>query len=130
MASFVANGTIPPCRFVKLDTTATGKVLLCGTNGIIYGISKADTRRIPALGLDDGNAAIVGENLHVFEDNEECYLEIVASVTQGQQLKSDTNGKGTPVTANNDIYGAIALQSAPAGKVIKVKVVKGNYFGM
>jgi hypothetical protein len=130
MASGVANGTIDPSVFVKYDSSAkAGFFLQAGAGDVPYGISQQATRRVPALGLDDGHAALITESLRVYEDDDECYLQIAGTVTLGQYLKPTTGGKGIAVTTNNDVYGAIALQPGTSGKVIKVKVQKGSYYG-
>jgi hypothetical protein len=63
-----ANGNIAPSRFVKLDTSADGKVLQCGASATImpYGISGPGTRNPPYSSLDDGYHAIAGENCLIY----------------------------------------------------------------
>ncbi|VTS00597.1 hypothetical protein [Tuwongella immobilis] len=125
----VAGGDIYPARFVRLDPSADGKVLAAGAGGLVWGISQPGTRMPPFDGLDDGKAAIAGENVRVFGPGEDqrCMLEIGADVTRGQLLKSDTNSKGVPVSANNDVYGAVALASGKAGDLIEVEIRIGYY---
>ena len=124
MPSFMANGSIAPSRFCKLDTTAEGKILQCGAGDKVIGISDRYTRRAPLDGWDDGFAAKAGEMLHVFGefDCDYCWLETGAAVTRDDLLKADTNGKGISTTTENDELGAIALESAGgAGILIKVR---------
>ena len=125
--SFVADGNITPSRFVK-PSTASNKVVIAGAGDATVGIAQEGTRNTPYASLDDGYAAIAGENVRVYIDNEVCYLESGAAITFGALLKSDSVGRGTPVTANNDFYGAQALQAAAgAGELIKAKVIRGYY---
>jgi hypothetical protein len=122
--SAVANGTIRPSRFVKLDTTAPGKVLECDADEKMYGISQSGTRRAPHDDTDDGNAAIVGENIQVFEADDVCWLEAGGTIAIDDRLESDNDGKGTTTTTDNEWVGAIALQSGVSGQLIKVKVIE------
>lgn len=128
MASMVANGNIAPCRFVKQDTT--GKVVAAGATDVPFGISQEGSRNPPYTGLDDGYAAIAGENIHVYEENEgmnnECFLESGAAFNNGAFLKPSTAGVGIATTTDKDAYGAIALHAATAaGQLIRVKVRNG-----
>ncbi len=131
MASFSmkASGNIAPSRFVKQTVTADGEVTQAGTGERIFGVSHEGVRRIPGL-LDDGFAAIAGEDLKVYGDNDECLLEIVATVAPGDRLKSDTDGKGTPVASNNDEWGATAKVAGVSGRLIRVEVRPGQQFGV
>jgi hypothetical protein len=45
--------------------------------------------------------------------------------TQGQLLKSDSAGAGVNANANNDCFGALALESGSAGEAIRVKPLFG-----
>jgi hypothetical protein len=128
MTSFSAGGDIYPNRFVKLSTN--GLVLQCGAGEKAYGISQKGTRRSPYVDTS-GKAAASGEPVGVYDrDGESCLLEIVAAVsTPGLFLKSDADGKGTPITADQDDYGAIALQSGAAGDLIRVERHVGQMSG-
>lgn len=125
MPSFQANGNIGPNLFVKLDTSAAGKVLQATANDPIVGISQPGTRRAPLDGWDDGYAAIAGETLHVWGeyDNDYCWLVIgTGGCTIGDQLKSDANGAGVTTTTETDNAGAFALETTLAGSLCKVRV--------
>lgn len=124
--SRVANGTILPSRFVKLDTTANGKVLAAGASDVPWGISQPGTRRTPYGALDDGNAAIAGDNLNIYGLGETMVLlELGGTVTVGDFLKPSTNGVGITASADGDIYGAKALRSGVSGELIPVEVIYG-----
>ncbi len=122
---FIANGTINPCRFVKITTTTTGRVEQAGAGSQIFGISQTGIRR--DLYIDsNGYAALVGEPIGVFDDGEECLLELGGTVSAGDRLKSDANGKGVTTTTNLDEYGAIAIWSGVSGEQVRVKVQRGQ----
>ena len=125
MASFRANGSIAPSRFVKTDTSAAdGHVVQCGAGDKIVGISQEGTRRAPLDGWDDGFCAKAGEGLQVYTpyDCDYCWLETGAAVTRDDLLKADANGKGVTTTTENDEVGAVAMETASgSGILIKVK---------
>lgn len=129
MASFtkVASGSIAMNRFVKLDTTADGKVLQCGAGEKVYGISHQSSRRAPFSSLDDGFAAIAGEGLMIYGpgNNSKCGLELGGTVAAGDRLKSDANGKGVATVTNLDEYGALAMSAGVSGEVIEVELRTG-----
>lgn len=129
ISSKKANGNIPPARFVKLDSSGDNLVLVATAGDKCYGICQPDVRRTPYSSLDDGYAAIAGEDVKVFGIGETCLLELVASVSPGDRLKSDATGKGTPVTANNDEYGAIALVAGVSGQLVMVQVIPESQYG-
>lgn len=122
--SFVANGNITPMRFVKLDTTADQKVLQSGAGDKCFGIAQEGTRYLPGFGnLDDGFRAIAGENVMVYTEPDECWLEIGAGgVTAGDRIKSDASGKGVTTAVNDDEFGALALQTVANGGLCRVRV--------
>ncbi len=128
-SSYFASGNISPSRFVKLDTTYVdgGYVLQAGAGDKLIGVAQDATHAFPYLGLDDGYAAASLTNqLGVWTPNDECKLEAGAACTVGDLLKSDTNGKGIPTTADGDYYGARALQAATAaGQLIRARVELG-----
>lgn len=128
--SFVAGGNITPARFVRLTTTSgsTGFVVNSGAGEAIMGISQQGTRNPSYPGLQDGFAAITGENVRVYLETEETMIEVDASYNPGTLLKSGAIGIGTQVTANNDIYGAVLLdQSTAANQLVKCRVRLGYY---
>lgn len=123
--SFVAGGNILPARFVKLS--ATGKVTQAVAGENVYGVSQPGTRNAPLTGLDDGYAAIAGENVKCFtamDPEESPWLEVDAAYPVGTLLKPSTNGIGTATTTNLDIVGAIQLEaSTAANQLVQVRVV-------
>jgi hypothetical protein len=122
--SFVANGDIRPCRFVKYDTSGTGLVLECDANEIPVGISGPGTRFAAWDELDDGNHAVDGENCVVKQDGEKrVMLELGGTVNEGSWLISDADGKGTASTTDQDKVGARARMAGVSGEIIEVDVI-------
>lgn len=122
--TWVANGNIKPYRFVKSDTTADKKCLQSSTNQESVGISHQGTRKPPFSTLDDGYVAIAGEEIQVYEDNDECLLCAGAAVARGDNLKSDSDGRGITGNSSGDLVSAYALESATAAnQLILVKLI-------
>lgn len=119
-----ASGDIRPSRFVKNGADA-GLFLECDAGDRPIGISFKDTRRSDYVD-DDGKLAESGEPFSFYTETELCWLEIVATVANGDRLKSDADGKGTPVTADADFYGAVAQADGVAGELIPVLVNIGQ----
>lgn len=120
----VAGGNVAPSRFVKLDVSNKGKVLQAGAGEMVFGISQEGTRNIPYSTLDDGFAAIAGENLRIYGPGDNgMMLELGGTVAVGDRLKSDANGKGVATTTANDEVGAIALAAGASGDLVPVNPV-------
>jgi hypothetical protein len=124
----IAEGTIRPARFVKVGTDE-GALLEADAGEVAIGISFNETRRSTYVDSTaaPGIAANSGEPLSYYAVGARCRLEIAATTTAGALLKSDADGKGTPVTSNNDVYNARALADGSAGELIPVEVVVGYY---
>ena len=127
--SMKASGNVSPMRFVHLVSSADNTAALAGAGESCFGISQMGTRNPPYSTLDDGYAAIDGEDLEVFGVGETTLLEIAATVVPGDRLKADASGKGTPVTANNDEYGAVATRAGVSGDLIPVYVEPNSQYG-
>lgn len=126
--SMVAGGNIAPARFVKQSTTADHKCLLAGANAVPIGISQRGTRNTPYSSLDDGYAAIDGENIQIHGLGDTAILECGGTVAAGDRLKADASGKGVACTsASGDNYGAIASEAGTDGKLIEVQVQIGTW---
>ena len=132
--NFIANGTVQPSRFVKLDTTA-GKLFnviqaAANTDNTIIGISQPGSYDPPGTTGAASDAARAGLPLEVYSVGDVCLLEIGAGgVTAGDYLTPDANGKGVTLTltdgANVRCYGAKALETASAGDKARVLVILG-----
>jgi hypothetical protein len=129
----VANGNIAPSRFVKLDTTDTGRVVQCGAGDKVYGVSQPQVHNIALSGggfstPDDGYAAAAGEMLNIYGPGDPGVLLEIGSggCTNGDRLESDVNGKGVTSTVDKHEYGAIALATCSAGQLCPVEVQRGQ----
>lgn len=123
--SKVAGNTILPMTFVVLDPKNAGQVLQAGVNVQCYGISTAKHRLPASSGVDDGNAAIAGENIKIHgPPQQNVLLSMNAPCALGAYLKSTLGGLGTPTTAAGDIANAIAQELCPGpGNNIHVEVI-------
>jgi|SRR5882672_2632944 len=133
--TYIAAGNVAPSRFVKVDTVGHpngGYVIQCVGSDLPVGISCQGTRNPPYEGLDDGYAAISGENLRTYSATEECLLQCgTTTFTAGQYLKPDATGRGVAATADGDMYGALAMENGPGDGVtlVHVRVVFGAWRG-
>lgn len=128
-SSFLAGGNIPPSRFVSLSTTLDRTLVLSASGDLPVGISQLGTHLVPALGIDDGYAAVAGENVRVYtQDDEEAWLELSGTVAPGDLIKPDLSGNGTGIksSADGDNYGARAYTNGVSGQIVKVKPLTGQ----
>jgi hypothetical protein len=132
----VSSGNITRARFVKVYASANNQCAQAGDNERTLGISQIGGREapIPSVTQDPPYAAIAGENVKVHTMNserEDVVLEIGSGgCTAGDQLKSDTNGKGVVSASTGTTVqwiGAIALETASAGELCKVALVNYAY---
>lgn len=124
--SLRATGNIYPSRFVKLDTSADSSVAQCGNDGKAFGISAEFKKGAPITNAV-AYAAESGDDLAVYTEGEICLLEYGGTVTRGDYLRSDANGKGVAIDTlynHPQIIGAEALQSGSTGTLGRVKIVR------
>jgi hypothetical protein len=126
----IAGGNIPPCRFVKEDTTTPGQVLVCGAGDQIFGVSQKGVRNPPFsdgnFNIDDGYAAIAGGQLNVYGPGEhgmEILVEAGGTITRRDRLKSGALGVALTTVTDKDEVGAIALRSGVLGDLIPVQLI-------
>ena len=125
--SFVAEGTIRPMRIVKHGTTAGLVAEATGVTDDFVGISGQGTRFAPWDELDDGNHAIVTENVVVKQDGEKrVKLELGGTVTIGQWVTSHTDGTGLASTTDRDNVVGKARMGGVAGEIIEVDIIIGE----
>ena len=126
--SWQASADIRPSRFVKRSGAYTAAE--CGAGEVMVGVS-AEGSNYPPIGSQAELAAANGDPVSIIwvgdgqQDDRPILLTIGGSVTQGDRLKSDSQGRGVAATTNNDVYGAIALQSGSSGESIQVRVLFG-----
>lgn len=131
--SFVANGDIYPCRFVKIDTTVTTapRVIQNAANSTAsLGVSMEGTKAAPTDGAST-LAASAGLQLSVHIMGDMCLLQLgVGGAVVGDSLTSDADGKGVITTTAGHHVGAIALQSGAADeKIFVLPVSPGQKYG-
>ncbi len=131
MSTFInaaATGNINFATFVKLDTTADNSVLQASSGSLPVGVSSEAIYNAPITGANS-YAAVAGQSCRVYGPG--CIVNLQADAsgfTRGDKLKpsADGNGYGTTTTTSGDLYGAIALESAPAGALARVLVWLGK----
>lgn len=121
----VAAGDIYPHRFVAIYASADNKYQQCTAGAMPAGVSQRGTRRMPYEGYADTKAAIAGGSIQVFGVGETCILELGGTVSPGDLLKSDSDGKAVTASAG-DKYGALAGQGGTSGKLVEVIVQLGE----
>jgi hypothetical protein len=129
--SFQASANIRPSRFVKRSGANT--VAECGAGEVMIGIS-AEGSNYPPLPSQTEYAAASGDPCSIIfvgdgaqEDRPVLLVLGSGGATQGGLLKSDSAGAGVAVASNNDVYGAMALESGSSGEAIRVRLVFGYY---
>lgn len=118
--SYTAGGAIAACRFVKAGSADYEVIQATSGAAMMFGVTEQ------VVGAGGANAAS-GDMVDVIKDGI-AYLELGDTVTRGNALTADANGKGVPVTivAGTPVYyGAIAEISGVAGDIIPVKVAPG-----
>lgn len=125
----VAGGTIRRSRFCKVSTAADSTLLEADAGEVTIGISheSAQDAPIPGAGTD---AAAAGEAVRLYVHGDVALLEIGSGdITRGAFCKSDADGKGVASTADDEWYGAIALESASEGELARVFIMSGYISG-
>lgn len=126
----IANGTIRVSRFIKMDVTAPFKCLESDANNKVIGISQVGTNFAPLSDLvTTHNAATQGQKIQYFGDGDSCQVECGDTITAGDYLKSDADGKAVSIATSGTTlqrYGAWALQDGVSGELIQVQVLIGS----
>lgn len=116
----VASGSIYPARFVKVS--GNRQVAQAGAGEDVCGISQVGTNKAPIPDVTSQYAAESGQPLEIHGFGSLCLLTLGGSVTAGDFLKADADGKG--VTASSgDKCGALALEGGSSGEQVLVQVV-------
>lgn len=130
---FVAGGNVNPSRFVNLNSTADHTVTQAGDNVFVFGIAHEGTKDVPIPGAST-LAAEAGDPIKIYGEGEgDVLLELGGTVSPGNRLKSDANGKGVAIAltgvSSTDVqhYGAIALEDGVFGDKIRVFVTLGSH---
>jgi hypothetical protein len=112
---FTARGAVRPYRFVKDDSTDDYSVVEADAGDAIVGIY---------MGFDD---LASGDKCPTKTSGQAKLKAGTGGWSKGEFIKSDADGQGIPVTADLDVYGAVALEDAAAGEVSVVQVERGVY---
>jgi hypothetical protein len=119
-----AGGNVLGRRFVKLSTATDRQGLQATANDKIIGISWVQEKDNRA---DVGNTYVAqaGDELPMLGLGDIGYLQIGSTVTRGDHLVSDSNGKGITIASSGaqQNVGAIALESANTDEFALVQVV-------
>lgn len=113
--SFSASATINRAKFVKISGGYT--VAQCVANDLAIGVSGLGTRDTP---IPNGSsaAALTGDNVRVFGQNDCAPMSAGAAITAGQFVKPDVNGDPVPCGAGEAFSGqALESQSVVGGNV-------------
>ena len=127
-----ATGNIAPCRIVRVDTSiddgCVQAVLASTTAHTLLGISGEDRLTIPYIGSHYHATATEGQNMCKIhgEGSRGVLLDIGGTVSPGDRLRPDANGKGIAATADQQRFAAIAEESGVDGEQIRVHVVIGE----
>ena len=124
--SFRASANISPSRFVKISGEHT--VAAAGDNEEIIGVAQEGSNKAPLADyVSTVYAAEKDQQLSVYSVGEICLVEAGGTISAGQLLKSDSQGRAVAIATSGTTiqnYGAIALQAATAaGQKIRVLVV-------
>jgi len=99
-------------HIVKLDSAADRKFELAGAGDQPYGVLQDDAP-------DEGEVAeimVMGIT----------FLELGGSITRGQMIKPDSNGKGVHADSGGDKIVGIARESGNSGEIISVLLLPGT----
>jgi hypothetical protein len=101
-----------------------------GDNTDIIGVAQAGTTLPEIKGLVSAQyAAQEGQQVQVAGLGSICLVEAGGTITAGQYLKSDSQGRAVPIATSGTTiqnYGAIALQGGAQGEKIRVQVLIGK----
>jgi hypothetical protein len=118
--TYIARGTIKPCRIVTTDGGSLSVIQAGASPSVLpTGVSSEASRRAAGSAFDDGNAAITGEEIRVYQLGDLPVLcEIGSAVNGGDWLTSDVNGRGITATTGQFCVG----QALEAGTTLAQRV--------
>lgn len=132
MRAFTCGGTINPSRFVKRSTAADFTILQADLNSFPDAISQnwGVDAPIPSVTDNPIPAGRAGDTIMCHHSHSgspqdsTVWLLAGGTVTRGDRLMPDANGKGITATTGK-YYGAIADESGVDGEYIKVTPLTG-----
>lgn len=121
--SFRAGGTIVPFRAVTIDTSNDNQVVQATANSIVIGIAQEGQKGAPGVaGSDTTVAAASGDQIEVVGAVNVALVEAGGTVTRGDRLEADSNGRLiTSTTSGQRNIAGIALESA-SGSGVRIKM--------
>jgi hypothetical protein len=113
--SFSASATVNRAKFVKISGAYA--VAQCIANDLAIGVSQLGTRDTPIPG-GSSSAALEGDPVRVFGQNEVAPMNAGASILAGQFVKPDANGDPIPCGVGEAFSGqALEAQSVTGGEI-------------
>lgn len=127
LSALVASGSVYPSRFVKYGTTDY-EVVQCVATQLPVGISQEGAKLPPTdENYSAGLAFSAGDLIGIYGVGRVCLLELGSTVTVGDALGPDADGKGITVGGTTGVdFGAFAKASGVAGDLIQVVVNPGE----
>lgn len=126
--NFRASGTIRPCRFIKIS--GNDDCAECDANDRPIGITYQDGKYPPLNDLvTTNNHAEDNDPVRSYGIGDICLLELGGTVTAGDRLKSDADGKGVAIATTGTTiqqFGAVALEGGSSGEKRRVQIVLGS----
>ena len=128
MKNFACGGDINGARFVKRSTAADFTVLQADADAKPAGISQrwAEVAPTPGAstlaGTTGGLIQVHQPGMSADPHDSTVFLELGGSVTRGDNLMPDANGKGIAATSGKYV-GAITDESGASGELIRVTPV-------
>jgi len=124
LSALVATGTIAPSRFVKYGTTEY-QVVECNADETPVGISQEGAKLAPTdENYSAGTTFSQGDIIGIYGVGRICLLELGSTVSVGDLLGPDADGKGIAVT--DTAFGAFAKSDGVEGDLIEVVVQPGE----
>lgn len=118
--TYVASGNIAPSRFVAMNGGAAYRVNQAAAADAVVGISGMGVQS-----FDSTYHATDAKPCRVYGLGEVALIELGGTVTAGDYLSPDADGKGVRVTSfSSDGLGARALEGGTSGKLIQARVVE------
>ncbi len=118
--SFKASANISPSRFVTISGTKT--VAQAGDNQEILGVAQEGSNKAPLQDMvSTVYAAETGQSLMVYGPGELCLVEAGGTITAGNLLKADSQGRAVAIATTGTTiqnYGAVALEGGASGDKI------------
>ena len=124
LSALVATGSVYPSRFVKYDTDY--QVKQCEAGELPIGVSEAGAKLAPTSeNYSAGTAFSAGDVVAIYGVGRTCLLELGSTVSAGDALGPDADGKGITVATQVN-FGAIAKTAGVSGDLIEVVVNPGE----